>query len=126
MDACFSNLKELFPGHGYGYSYDLEEMVGHHRVFSRFVAACERAMPNRFRVVRYEELARSPENVVESILRDLGLNSPPGMTDTLADERPVLTASASQVRQAVHTNSIGAWRRYERQLAPIRERLDTA
>jgi hypothetical protein len=36
----------------------------------------------------------------------------------------VLSASASQVRKAVHAGNIGAWRRYERQLAPLRELVE--
>ena len=34
------------------------------------------------------------------------------------------TASAVQVRQPVHTRSIGRWRRYERQLEPMRRVLE--
>ena len=36
----------------------------------------------------------------------------------------VTTASAVQVRQPVHTRSVGRWRRYEKQLAPMRETLE--
>jgi hypothetical protein len=35
----------------------------------------------------------------------------------------VTTASAVQVRQPAHTRSIGRWRRYEKQLQPMREAL---
>jgi hypothetical protein len=36
----------------------------------------------------------------------------------------VTTASAVQVREPVHTRSIGRWRRYERQLEPLRNALE--
>ena len=39
------------------------------------------------------------------------------------DAEVVRTASAWQVREPVHTRSIGRWRRYERQLAPLVARL---
>ena len=124
MDACFSNLKELFPGSGYAYSYDFVEMAGQHSAFTRLVGACERVLPDRFHVVRYEDLATAPQTVVDHVLHLLGLPLQAGLTETSGDTRPVLSASVSQVNKSVHTDNIGAWRRYERQLSPLRERLE--
>jgi tetratricopeptide (TPR) repeat protein len=124
MDACFSNLKELFPGNGYGYSYDFAEVAGQNRAFRRLAGALQRALPGRFEAISYEELATSPKRVADRIVRALGLPPQLGLTDTSGDDRPVLSASATQVRQAVHTGSIGAWRRYERQLEPLRELVE--
>jgi hypothetical protein len=124
MDACFSNLKELFPGNGYGYSYDFTEMAGQYRALAGLVNASAKALPGRFSVVRYEELATSPKKVADGVVRSLGLMPQLGLTDTSGDDRPVLSASASQVRKAVHAGNIGAWRRYERQLAPLRELVE--
>ena len=36
----------------------------------------------------------------------------------------VSTASAAQVREPVHTRSVGRWRKYERQLEPMLETLN--
>ena len=38
----------------------------------------------------------------------------------------VATASATQVRQPVYASSVGRWRQYERELAPLVERLRDA
>jgi hypothetical protein len=38
----------------------------------------------------------------------------------------VSTASAVQVRQPAHTRSIGRWRRYGKQLEPMRRALEAA
>jgi tetratricopeptide (TPR) repeat protein len=121
MDACFSNLKELFPGPGYGYSYDFAEMATQNRQFRRLAGALQRALPGRFEAVSYEEMATSPKRVADRIVRALGLPPQLGLTDTVNDDRPVLSASATQVRQPVHTGNIGGWRRYARQLEPLRE-----
>jgi len=121
MDACFSNLKELFPGAGYGYSYDFAEMATQNRLFRQLGGAMQRALPGRFEAISYEELATSPKRVADRIVRALGLSPQLGLTDTSNDDRPVFSASATQVRQPVHTGNIGAWRRYARQLEPLRE-----
>ena len=41
-------------------------------------------------------------------------------------DAPVSTASAVQVREKAHTRSVGRWRRYERQLEPMRAVLEAA
>jgi tetratricopeptide (TPR) repeat protein len=121
MDTCFSNFKELFPGQGYGYSYDFAEMATQNRQFRQLAGALQRALPGRFEAISYEELATSPKRVADRIVRALGLPPQLGLTETSRDDRPVLSASATQVRQAVHTGNIGGWRRYARQLEPLRE-----
>jgi ABC-type nitrate/sulfonate/bicarbonate transport system substrate-binding protein len=45
------------------------------------------------------------------------------MLDFEKNQQPVLTASAVQVREPLHGNSIGKWRRYATQLAPLRTAL---
>ena len=40
--------------------------------------------------------------------------------------QPTLTASAAQVRQPIYRSSLGLWRRYEHELAPLRRHLDQA
>jgi tetratricopeptide (TPR) repeat protein len=124
MDACFSNLKELFPGQGYGYSYDFAEMASRHRGFTALVGALARGLPDRFLAVRYEDLASDPDGVARKVARFCGLGEQAGLADVAANDTPVQTASNAQVRQPVHTGNIGAWRRYERELAPMRALLD--
>ena len=120
MDACFSNLKELFPGQGYGYSYDLAEMAAQHRSFTRLVDALERRLPGQFLRVSYEALAARPDETMAALVAACGLAPQAGLADLSGNARPVLTASASQVRGTVHTGNVGAWKRYEAPLQPLR------
>ena len=124
MDACFSNLKELFPGQGNGYSYDFAEMAAQHRSFTRLVAAFRRQFPTQFMTVRYEDLVADPEGVAARIADACGLSPQAGLANLEANARAVTTASASQVRGKVHSGNIGAWRRYSQPLEPLRAMLD--
>jgi len=124
MDACFSNLKELFPGGGYGYSYDLDDLAAHWRRFEAIVAHWRATLPRRFMTVEYESLVSRPEEVAATVLAFCGLPFEPGCIDITRNTAPVSTASSSQVRQPIHRKAVGAWRRYERQLAPLRARLE--
>ena len=77
-------------------------------------------------VVRYEDLVRSPDTELRDIVAFAGL---PWDERVLAPEkvqRVVRTASILQVREKMHTGSVGRWRRYAEVLEPLWERLAAA
>ena len=127
MDSTFSNLKELFAGDHYPYSYDALETAAHVVRFREMLAHWNTVMPGAVLVVRYEELVREPERVMRGVLEHCGLPFEPACADLARNAAPSATASSSQVRQPLHTRSIGAWRRYAKPLAAaesfLRERL---
>lgn len=77
--------------------------------------------------VPYEALAREPAAWTQRIYAHCGLitgsaggEAAPGRVPDLgAIPHPVGTAAFAEVRQPIHERSIGAWRRYERQLEPF-------
>lgn len=123
IDACFSNLKEMFEGGAYPYSYGLEELAAHHGVFENLLAHWQRIAPESVHVVPYEDLVVDGEETLRKALAYCGLESAPGMLDITANRAPVSTASSSQVRQPIHARGIGAWKRYSQQLEPLRHLL---
>jgi hypothetical protein len=126
MDACFSNLKEMFEGGAHPYSYGLEDLAAHHRIFEDLLAHWQRVAPGSVHVVRYEDLVLDGEETLRETLAYCGLQAAPGMLDITANRAPVSTASSSQVRQPIHAQAIGAWKRYSRQLEPLQRLLDKA
>jgi len=126
MDACFSNLKELFEGGAYAYSYAAEDLAHHHRGFSSLLRHWENAAPDRVRIVDYERLVKDGVGTLQLVLDFLGLEPAPGMLDITRNTAPVSTASSSQVREPIHDRNIGAWQRYGAQLEPLRLMLEGA
>jgi tetratricopeptide (TPR) repeat protein len=126
MDACFSNLKELFPGGGYGYSYDIDDLAAHWLRFRGLVGHWQQALPGRFMAVDYEALVSDPATVAERVLAFCGVPFEAGCVDITRNASPVSTASSSQVRQSIHRGAVGAWRRYAVQLEPLRAALVAA
>jgi hypothetical protein len=123
VDACFSNLKELFAPGAYAYSYDLQELADHYARFRRLVEHWRAKLPQQFHVVRYEDLVADPASVSEAVLRFCGLPPDPGCVDITRNLSRAATASSSQVRQPIHARNVGAWRRYRQPLQPLVERL---
>lgn len=122
MDTCFSNLKELFSA-ACPYSYDAAELSAYYGGYRELMAHWQAVLPGFVLDVRYEELARDPEAQCRRILDFCGLAWEPGCVDPRGNQRAVNTASSAQVREPVHQRGIGAWRRYEAELAPLSAEL---
>jgi hypothetical protein len=125
MDACFASFKQLFAD-AYPHSYDQGEQARHFVRYHRLMAHWREAFRGRFLDVRYEQLVAEPEHGTRRLLDYLGLPWEPACLDFHRLDAPVATASAMQVRQPAHTRSVGRWRRFAAQLAPMYESLAAA
>jgi tetratricopeptide (TPR) repeat protein len=123
MDACFSNLKELFQADAYPYSYALNDLAEHCLRVRSWTEHWQAIAPQSVRVVSYEDLVRSPERTTAQVLHFLGLKRQGDLHEITRNSAPVSTASSSQVRESIHERGIGAWKRYQRQLQPLLVRL---
>lgn len=125
MDACYAVFKTLFPS-AYHYSYDLQELATYYATYDRLVRHWRNVMPGGLLDVRYEDLVSDKEEQMRRVLAWCGLEWQPGVLEFSDDQRPSSTASAAQVRDRVHSNSIGKWRRYAARLEPLRRHLADA
>jgi hypothetical protein len=123
MDACFASFKQLFAD-AYPHSYDQQEMARHHARYYRLMAVWRERFAGRFFDISYEETAGNLEPNARALIEFLELPWEDACLNFHQQKAAVTTASAVQVRQPVHTRSIGRWRRYERQLEPMRRELE--
>lgn len=123
MDVCFSNFRALF-GDAYGYSYDLDALAAHHRLYVELMRHWHEVVPGRILDVDYQQLVADPEGGARRVLDFCGLRYEPQCGDLSRNTAPSATLSSAQVREPVHLRGVGAWRRYERQLQSLAARLD--
>ena len=126
MDACLSNLKNLFTNDAYGYSYDLEELADYYVQFDGMCAHWRKVIGGQFLEVSYERLVEDPFEVTREVASFCGLPFDPDAVDITRNKAPVTTASSAQVRQPINRRGIGAWRKYEAQMQPVRDRIEAA
>ena len=119
MDLCFSNYRALF-GDSFAYSYGLASLAAHHGQYSRLMSHWSQAMPGQVHEVAYADLVSDTEPTARALLAHCGLDWEPGCADPGRNAVPVATLSSAQVREPIHARSLGEWRRYERQLEPLR------
>jgi hypothetical protein len=84
----------------------------------RLAAHWLRVLPLEILVIDYEKLVADLEGESRRLIDFLGLEWEPACLDFHRTERPVLTASAWQVRQPLSARSVGRWHSYARHLEP--------
>jgi tetratricopeptide (TPR) repeat protein len=118
LDACVAIYKTLFE-EAYPFSYDLAELGTYWRAYAGLMDHWRAALGGRLVEVAYERLVADPAAELAALLPRLGLDFEPACLAPEAGEAPVMTASASQVREAVHDRSVGAAARYRAHLGPL-------
>jgi len=78
-------------------------------------------LPGVIHTVRYEELVTDTRPVIESLLEYCGLSWEDRCLKFAERGGAATTAGAAQVREALHTGSIGKWRNYEKQMQAVVE-----
>jgi tetratricopeptide (TPR) repeat protein len=111
-DVCLSCYFHHFT-EGHLYTYDLRDCAGRALEADRLATQWLRVLPLDILAIDYEKLVSDPESESRCVIEFLGLEWEPACLDFHRTERPVLTASAWQVRQPLYRRSIERWRHYE-------------
>jgi predicted Zn-dependent protease len=122
LDACFSCFKQYFAA-GQSFTYDLEGLGRYYRCYLDVMDHWDGMLPGRVLHVSYEDLVRAPDEQVRRLLAHCGLEFDARCLEFHRTQRPVRTASSEQVRQPLYTSGVGYWRRFERELQPLRTSL---
>ncbi len=118
VDNCFAMYKTLFAS-GYPFSYDLSELGQYYLGWDKLMRHWQQLIGPGWLEIHYEDLVADPERVARQVTEHCGLSWEPACLDFHASRAPVATASATQVRQQIYTDSVGRWRHYEANLAPL-------
>jgi tetratricopeptide (TPR) repeat protein len=123
VDTCLSCFSKLFAAEQ-NHTYDLAELGRYHRRYRQLMEHWRRVLPaGRILDVRYEDVVADLEGQARRIIAHCGLPWNDACLSFHMTERPVRTASASQVRQPIYQTAVGRWRAYEEFLGPLLEAL---
>ena len=110
--SCLSCYFQLFQHADTAFSYSLEHLIAFYAGYRRLLAHWETIYAEQICRVNYEDLVNSSDDVLEKVLRFLGVEWHDAVTQTGDQDRVVRTASVWQARQPVHTLSVDRWRHY--------------
>jgi tetratricopeptide (TPR) repeat protein len=103
------------------FSYDLADCGRRFLQVDRLIAHWQRVLPLPMLEIEYERLVSDLPGEALRLVSFLGLEWEPACLEFHRTGRTVRTSSAWQVRQPLYDRSLGRWRNYERQLAPLLE-----
>jgi tetratricopeptide (TPR) repeat protein len=118
LDTCYAVYKTSFRD-AYPFSYDLEELGRYYLAYRQLMDHWESLLGDALHTVRYELLVDNIEEEVGKLLAYCGLEFEPACLVPHENPLASTTASASQVRSPVYRSSVGKWRHYREQLAPL-------
>lgn len=122
MDACFALYKQSF----FRYAYSLDDLGRFYVAFMRLRKHWQRVLGRRLVEVDYEALVSNQEAQTRKLLERIGLEFEPACLDFDQNLAASNTASTVQIREKIHTGSVGRWRRFESHLQPLVAHLQAA
>ena len=117
MDTAVALYRTLFRD-PYPFTYDLDDIGRYLRAYYALMVRWHSRLPGLYRV-SYEALVQNPRSEIDALLTACRLSRHPACYSPDRLNSPSTTASAAQIREPMHDRSVGQWRRYAVQLAPV-------
>lgn len=108
----------------HAYAHDFEDLSRYYLDQQRLMDHWQDALPGQIHYQRYEDTVEDLDSNVRSLLSYCGIGFHPACLEFHKTKRIIKTPSASQVRQPIYSSSIGRWKRYAKQLAPLKDKLE--
>jgi tetratricopeptide (TPR) repeat protein len=119
VDTCISCFSKLFAS-PQDHTYDLAELGRYHHRYQKLMAHWHRVLPKgRILDVQYEDVVADLEGQARRIVAHCGLDWDPNCLEFHRNDRPVRTASATQVRQPIYKSAVGRSQLYQPHIAPL-------
>jgi len=123
-DIALSMWRGHFAGTALSYTYDLRAMAHRFNLYAAMLAHWHRVLPGAILDLRYEDMVGDVGATSRVLAGFCGLDWQPGMARPDLNAGQILTSSATQLRQPVHSRSVGKWHQHETLLGPFSEHLD--
>ncbi|WP_116368382.1 tetratricopeptide repeat-containing sulfotransferase family protein [Parahaliea mediterranea] len=125
LATCWSIYSTRFS-EPHTFADELSDLGAYYRQYQALMAHWDAVLPGRIHHVDYEQLVASPDQQIPALLAAAGLDCEPACLAPHLTERAVRTASAVQVREAIHDRANGRVERMGEHLAPLRDALGGA
>lgn len=125
LDCGLSLYKQYFSS-GSDFSYALDHIGAYYNGYLKLMDHWQSVLPGRVLTVQHEHLVRDPERHIRALLDHIGVAFEPDCLNFHATQRAVRTASSEQVRQPINAKGIGAWRKVDAHLEPLKAALGEA
>lgn len=122
VETCLSNYRIHFA-EGQLWSYNQRTLGRYYKRYWSLMKHWREEFPDAMFEIRYEDNVADVEGQARKLIDYLGLEWDDNCLNFYNTDRPVKTASATQVRKPIYTTSTNRWRKYEKYLGPLLEEL---
>lgn len=122
IETCLSCYR-IFFAEGHQWTYNLTELGRYYRRYWDLMKYWREAFPGVMYEAVYEENVNDVETSARRLIDYLGLEWNEQCLQFYDVDRPVKTASLSQVRKPIYKTSTNRWRKYEKYLQPLLDEI---
>jgi hypothetical protein len=122
VETCLSCYRIHFA-EGHQWTYNLRELGRFYKRYWNLMQFWREQFPGVMYEVRYEDNVADVEGQARRLIDYLGLEWNDNCLEFYNTDRPVKTASVTQVRKPIYTTSVNRWKKYEKYLGPLLEEL---
>ena len=122
LDACLGAFKHQFAASA-TWSYSLPDIAHFYELYHRVMCTWQRLYPGRICHLSYETLMQNTEQESRRLFAYCDLQWSEQVMNLKSSSRAVLSASANQVREGVHSRAVFAHKNFEVQLQPFSQAL---
>jgi len=116
---CWSIYKSKWSGNGYGFSYNIDDLVKYYSLYSKLMDYWHKKFPGQIYDICYEDLTTNQEQETKKLLEHCELDWDENCLNFHKNKRAVKTASSLQVREKMYQGSSEAWIKYESHIKPL-------
>jgi tetratricopeptide (TPR) repeat protein len=118
IDNCLSIFKQNFGG-VHKYAYEQTELGGYHLLYQDLMEHWNSVLPGFMFELQYEDMVADQEGMTRKLLEFCELPWDDNCLQFHKSERTVKTASYTQGRKKIYSDSVQLWKRYEQELQPL-------
>ncbi|MBU2879860.1 tetratricopeptide repeat-containing sulfotransferase family protein [Aliiglaciecola lipolytica] len=124
FDNAMSVYRQHFS-HGNDFSFNLAAIESYVSGYVKIMGHWSKQFPEKIYHLDYAKLVSEPQKNITELLEFCGLPVENACFEFFKSDKPVLTPSASQVRQPIHKNALGSADAYAQYLPQFKQQMDS-
>ena len=117
--TCWSIYKSNWSGNGYGFSYNMDDLISYYGLYSKLMNFWHNKFPGKIYDICYEDLTNNQEEETKKLLEYCELAWDEKCLNFHKNKRAVKTASSLQVREKMYQGSSENWKKYKTHIQPL-------
>jgi tetratricopeptide (TPR) repeat protein len=124
MDSCFSMYKFMFYSKGLHFTNSFDSVAAYYNLYDDLMSYFHELTPDFIMDIQYEDLIDDFEEITKKMVSFCGLPWDDRCLHFYETERTVQTPSSLQVKSPIYKSSVGAWKKFEKHLGPLKQALE--